>query len=54
VAVIELPRHEAAAIPPMKQAVPTALGDTVELGRQAAEICEPHQVIVAGARAWLR
>jgi hypothetical protein len=31
----------------MKQAVTTALGDTVELGRQAAEVREAHQAIVA-------
>jgi hypothetical protein len=32
----------------MKQALPTTLGDTVELGSQAAEVRERHQVIVAG------
>ncbi|HEX3326172.1 MAG TPA: hypothetical protein VHV50_04175, partial [Actinomycetota bacterium] len=42
VAVIELPRHQAAAITPMKQALPTTLGDTVELGGQAAEVRERH------------
>jgi hypothetical protein len=47
VAVVELPRHQAAAIPPMKQALPTTLGDAVELGSQAAEVRERHRVIVA-------
>ncbi len=47
VAVVELPRHQAAAIPPIKQALPTPLGDTVELGSQAAEVRECHRVIVA-------
>ena len=31
VAVVELPRHQAAAVPPIKQALTTTLGDTVEL-----------------------
>ena len=48
VAVVELPRHQAAAIPPIKQALPTTLGDTVQLGSEATEVRERHRVIVAG------
>ena len=47
VAVVELPRHEAPAIPPIEQAVASSLGDTVELRSQAAEVRERHRAIVA-------
>lgn len=48
VAVVELPRHQAAAIPPIKQALPTTLGDTIELGSETTEVRDRHRVIVAG------
>ena len=47
VGVVELPRHQAAAIPPSKQTLPTTLGNTAELGNQGADVRECHRVIVA-------
>src|SRR6476659_1714727 len=44
VAAIELPRHQAAAVPPIEQAVAAALRDAVELTSQVAEVGEPHRM----------
>jgi hypothetical protein len=43
VAVVELPRDQAPAVPPVEQPVAAPLGDTVELAGQAAEVGDPHQ-----------
>ena len=51
VAVVELPRDQAPAIPPVEQPVAATLGDTVELGGEPAEVGDPHQVMVASQKA---
>ena len=50
-ALVELPRDQAPAVPPIEQAVPTTLGDTVELGGQAAEVRKPLRRSRAGQAA---
>ena len=47
VAVVELSRDQASSVSPVKPAVAAMLGDTIELGGQAAEVCELHQVMLA-------
>ena len=45
--VIELSGDQAAAIPPVEQAVAATLGHTVELSREAADLGEFHRVMFA-------
>jgi hypothetical protein len=52
VTVVELSSHEAAAVPPVEEPSRGALGDSFELGGEAAQVFRPHPFIVArvGAR----
>jgi len=45
-AVVKLPSDQAPAVPPVEQALAASFGDAVELSGQAAEIGEPHQVML--------
>jgi hypothetical protein len=47
VGVVELPRDQAPAIPPVEKASPAALGDTVELSGHPAEVFGLHNLMLA-------
>ena len=42
--VVELPRYQSPAVPPVEQAVTALFDDTLQLGGQAAEIGESRVV----------
>jgi hypothetical protein len=50
VVVVELPRDQAPAVPPVEQTVAATLDDTLQLSGQAAEVGEPHQAMLADRR----
>ena len=49
VTVVELSSHQTPAVPPVEQASPGTLGDSVELGSEPTQVFKPHQFMVARA-----
>jgi hypothetical protein len=52
VAVVDLPRDQAPSVSPFEEAVAAALGDTVELSSQAADVGERQAADSAAALRW--
>jgi hypothetical protein len=48
VAVVDLPSDQASAVSPVEQAAAPTLGDPVKLSSQAADVGEPHHLMLAG------
>jgi hypothetical protein len=48
VAFVELPSDQASAVSPVEQAAAATLRDPVELSSQAADVGEPHHLMLPG------